>query len=88
MPENKQYAERSIRIGLGIKMTYKLPQKDWVMHQLQRQRSSIATSQQKCFHCHRIKLVDNRKVNLPVTPYSPVDAVYEVGNGVTMDLVA
>jgi len=58
------------------------------MHQLQQRKSFIATSQQKYFHCHRIKLVDNRKVNLPVTPYSPVDAVYEVGNGVTMDLEA
>ena len=55
------------------------------MHQLQQPKSSIATNQQKCFHCHRIKLVDNRKANLPVTPYSPVDRCFEVGNGRNRD---
>ena len=41
-------------------MTYRQAQKDWVMHQLQQPKSFIATSQQKCFHCHPIKQVDNR----------------------------
>ncbi len=40
-------------------MTYRLPLKDWVMHQLQQPKSFIATSQQKCCHCHPIKAVDN-----------------------------